>query len=364
MSPPWRRRIFLRETGWAVAVFTGLIYAYFLTANWGVQDYLVEGPVKDYLQRPAIHLQHLVAGLLFGLTLTTVNWMVEGSWLRGRSFGVVVMARTVLYLLGIGVVCTAVAGLFLLTSILSWAALQELLGAFSPRYVLSIGLWLALVVIGINFLLEVRRLVGGGYLLRLLTGYYRRPRDEDRVFLFMDLVASTSTAEQLGHKRYSRFIQECFQDLTVVALKYGGMIYQYVGDEVVMTWPAGSPGARCRSIQAFFAYEGILRERAASYEKRYGVVPRFRGGIDVGSVTATEVGEVKRAIAYHGDALNTAARLLELCKEREDRLLVSNRIGEAALKEAGARSGWQDEVLMRGKREVTVVLSLEPESSS
>jgi adenylate cyclase len=364
MSPPWRRRIFLRESAWAVAVFTGLIYAYFLTANWGIQDYLAEGPVKDYLQNPAVHLQHLVAGLLFGLTLTTVNWLTEGPWLRGRSLGVVVLARTVLYFLGIGMVFLAVAGLFLLTSILSWEGLRALVGAFSPRYIISIGAWLALVAIGINVLLEVRRLVGGGNLLRLLTGHYRRPRDEDRVFLFMDLVASTATAEQLGHKRYSRFIQECFRDLTVVALEYGGMIYQYVGDEVVMSWHAESPGARCRSIQAFFAYEGILEARAAAYEDRYGVIPRFRGGIDVGSVTATEVGEVKRAIAYHGDALNTAARLLELCKEREDRLLVSNRIGDEALKEAGARWSWQDEVLMRGKQEATVVLSLEPESAS
>ena len=176
----------------------------------------------------------------------------------------------------------------------------------------------------------------------------------------MDLVASTSTAERLGHKRYSQFIQECFKDLTMVALKYGGTIYQYVGDEVVMTWPAGSVDSRSRSVQSFFAYERVLSEKGPVYLDRFGVAPVFRGGIDVGSVTATEVGEIKRAIAYHGDALNTAARLLDLCKERDGRLLVSGRVGEALADDPMVRTGWQDEVQMKGKLEPTSVYSLEP----
>jgi adenylate cyclase len=145
-----------------------------------------------------------------------------------------------------------------------------------------------------------------------------------------------------------------------VALEHGGTIYQYVGDEVVMTWPARSAESRRRSVQAFSAYQRLLQQRASWYEERYGVAPVFRGGIDVGSVIATEVGELKRAIAYHGDVLNTASRLLDLCKERNEKLLVSEPVGSEVLRDPSVKAGWHDEVRMKGKDATTHVYSLEP----
>ena len=134
----------------------------------------------------------------------------------------------------------------------------------------------------------------------------------------------------------------------------------YVGDEIVMTWPEESRDCQRNSVQAFFAYERILAEKRGSYEERFGMSPVFRGGIDVGSVTATEVGELKRAIAYHGDVLNTASRLLDLCKERNGRLMVSERVGDAVIDDPTVHSGWQDQVRVRGKEEPIFVYSLEP----
>ncbi|MCK5649793.1 MAG: hypothetical protein KAJ42_00380, partial [Gemmatimonadetes bacterium] len=64
--------------------------------------------------------------------------------------------------------------------------------------------------------------------------------------------------------------------------------------------------------------------------------------------------------AYHGDVLNTAARILDLCKERRQRLLVSDRVGDAVEVDPTVRSSWRDEVVMKGKREHTAVYSLEP----
>ena len=360
MPTPWRLRIFFRESAFAAVAFTIAIYLYTLTANWGVQDYLAEGPLKDYLSHPAVHVENVMAGVMFGVLLGLVNWLTERVWLTSRSLGLVVLVRSALYLAGLGFVFVAVVALFILTRILPVDTLREIVGAFSPRYLFSIVIWLAAVGVGINFLLEIRRMVGQGNLWRLLTGHYRRPRDEERVFLFMDLVGSTGAAERMGHERYSQFIQACFRDLTGVALESGGTIYQYVGDEVVMTWPAEGEGARMRAVQAFFGYERSLAERGPWYLDKFGMVPVFRGGIDVGSVIATEVGELTRAIAYHGDVLNTASRLLDLCKEREGRLLVSEGVGGQVMDDASVMVGWQDDVRMKGKESATRVFSLEP----
>lgn len=182
----------------------------------------------------------------------------------------------------------------------------------------------------INFALEIERVIGTGNLWRLFIGRYHRSREEERVFLFMDLKGSTSTAEALGHHRYSELLQECYRDLTQVIMRYEAAIYQYVGDEVVMTWTCSSQGERKRaSVQAFFAYQQALMSKKEAYEARFGTTPEFRGGIDAGPVTVIEVGDVKREIVYHGDVLNTAARLLELCKRKDEVLLVSHRVGEA-----------------------------------
>lgn len=51
---------------------------------------------------------------------------------------------------------------------------------------------------------------------KLVTGRFCTPTAEERNFMFLDLQASTTLAEQLGHIKYSMLIQDCFNDLGVV----------------------------------------------------------------------------------------------------------------------------------------------------
>ena len=58
----------------------------------------------------------------------------------------------------------------------------------------------------------------------------------DRAFMFLDLKSSTHLAEKLEHVSYSRLVQDCYAELTVPLIQYNAEVYQYVGDEVVLTW--------------------------------------------------------------------------------------------------------------------------------
>ena len=134
-------------------------------------------------------------------------------------------------------------------------------------------------------------------------------------------------------------------------MQYEASIYQYVGDEVVLTWPGADRTERMRaSVRAFFAYQTTLARKSEAYEMRFGLTPEFRGGIDLGPVTVIEVGDVKREIVYHGDVLNTAARLLELCKTRGGGLVVSHAVGEAVQQDGDVEANWHGSVPLRGKR--------------
>jgi adenylate cyclase len=290
----------------------------------------------------------LMASLGFGAVLAAVNHISEAPAFRRQPFGKIILLKSGLYLTGILIVVASLHIVFLVF-FFSWAEIRELWASMSPRLLVSLAAMVVLSFLSLTFLLEVRRKVGPGNLWALITGRYHRPREEARVFLFLDLKDSTSIAERLGHSRYSQFIRHCFHDLSEFVLEHRAQIYQFVGDEVVLTWPGKDPEAERRSLKMFFAFKEHLAKRRDWYEGTFGVAPEFRAGMEEGLVTATEVGDIKREIAYHGDALNTAARLLELCRQYESPVLVSERVHEVVAREKGWNSRLKGEITLRGK---------------
>ncbi len=182
-------------------------------------------------------------------------------------------------------------------------------------YVLCVDLFLVL-------LRQVNLQIGEGNLRRLVTGRFYTPREEERIFMFLDLKSSTTLAETLGHIRYSMMIQDCYDDLGVVS-ENDAQIYQYVGDGVVLTWYTGSGLANNNCVRAYFGFLRRLASRSSYYMEKYGTQPGFTAGVHAGAVVVTEVGRHKREIAYHGDVLNTAARIQGKCKDFNRDLLIT-----------------------------------------
>ena len=352
-----KTKLALEEAGATAFLFTAAIYLYYLTAAWGISDYLADGIFKDYVQGPGVHLEALITGLGFGLLLFVVNHIAESNRLRRLPFGYIILLKTGLYLVSLALVGILV-NIVLLLFVISGEEAAALRETVTPRFAISAGVWIIFSILVINSILVVRRKVGPGNLVALLTGRYQHPHLENRLFLFLDLNGSTAIAERLGPKEYSRFVRQCFHDLTDIVLHYGAQIYQYVGDEVVLSWLAGNPEATTRCIHSFFAFEKKLREKKDWYDRQFGVYPLFRGGVEAGPVTATEVGDIKREIAFHGDTLNTAARLLDLCKEFGQDLLVSGSVEKAVSKSPGFVTQWQGEIALRGKRNKIPVYSI------
>ncbi|SHH26056.1 adenylate cyclase [Chryseolinea serpens] len=166
-----------------------------------------------------------------------------------------------------------------------------------------------------QFLLQVSSKVGQKGLGHILRGKYHTPQEENRIFMFLDLNASTTLAEKLGDELYHQLLRDFFADITDPILNAKGEIYQYVGDEVVVAWDhvAGVVNNRC--VRCYFDILQNIQSNKAKYIRRYGVVPEFRAGMHSGKVVAGEVGILKREITYSGDVLNTASRILSKAKE-------------------------------------------------
>lgn len=168
--------------------------------------------------------------------------------------------------------------------------------------------------------------MGHGVLWNFITGKYHRAREEDRIFMFLDLNRSTHIAEKLGEIEYNKLLNMFFFDITDSILNTYGEIYRYVGDEVVVTWPLkrGLRNANC--IRTFFLAKQAIRKEREKYLLAYGLLPEFTAGYHCGNVIVGEIGDVKSQIVFNGDVLYTTGTIEKKCKELEVEMLVSDNL--------------------------------------
>ena len=181
--------------------------------------------------------------------------------------------------------------------------------------------WLILFVIT-QLLIELNEKYSPGVFMDILLGKYVEPKIETRIIMFMDLKDSTPIAEQLGSQRYFRLIREFIYQVSNALIEYGGRIYQYVGDEIVVSWIYSKENTR-KSISALIQARRNLNRHQKDFKKKYGVVPEFRVGIHIGIVTVGEIGVIKKDLAMSGDTMNTTARIRTCCSELNQKYLAS-----------------------------------------
>lgn len=188
----------------------------------------------------------------------------------------------------------------------------------------STALLFALAVSGsIVFALRVRELLGRDVFLSLLTGRYRKPMQEERVFLFIDLAGSTAYAERYGDLRMQEYLSKLFATLADPVLRYRGAIDDYVGDAAVITWPFDRAVKNAACVHCVFDILEEIEAGAHRWRKEFGEVPRLRAALHGGTIVAAEIGVDKHKIAYFGDTVNTTARLEGLCKSLNHQVLIS-----------------------------------------
>jgi adenylate cyclase len=257
----------------------------------------------------------LSAGLVGGIF--TVNLME--IWLRKFAFWKALLFITIVYT--IAAVLISMSGAIYINS-------ENLdLPLFHPKvidatylffgtwlFIKNFILWLGIVIVTL-IILMVNDKYGPGVFPDYLMGRYFRPKKEQRIFMFADLKNATGIAENLGEEQYFNFLKDFFSDIAPAIIETRGEVYQYVGDEIVVSWKMKSGLKNANAIQCFYSMLDIVNSKSDRYLKRYGVIPKFRTGYHCGSVMVGEIGQIKRDIAFSGDVLNTTSRIQGLCGE-------------------------------------------------
>jgi len=292
--------------------------------------------------------------LLIGFPLGLVFCLLElflfpkaGVFFRRWSFTRILLFKALLYTTVIYVVTIAiviVAGLF---EGRRWSELPAFLTSMEE---LVLVMYALVVYSLLLFLLQINHLLGEGVLWKFVRGKYHKPREEERIFMFLDMKSSTTIAEQLGHVRFYTLLNEVFHEISQPVLQTKAEIYQYVGDEVVLTWEVEQGLENSNCLKAFFMFQESLHKNSKNYMKNFGVKPEFKAGLHFGKVISAQIGDLKREIVYNGDVVNTTARIQNECNRYQRDCLVSGILMNRLQQSTRFRWEKMDVVTLRGKK--------------
>ena len=318
-----RSKIILKEWLFIIISVTALMYLYYFITWRGLEPYIIPEVFDGYVHSSYAFLEIGMQGVIFGLLFGAINLLIDNTSLRRRSFGSVILIKSILYFFAISFSQLAVFLIYRVFDIFPVEYTIEMLAVISPSLIISMSVYFILVILLINFILHINRKFGYGILFSMLIGKYHKPRRERRIFMFLDMKDSTGIAEKLGHVRYSRLIQSCIHELSHLITRYKAEVYQYVGDEAVLTWKTNKGLSDLNCINLFYAFQQRLSDRQDYFDQHFKIKPDFKAGLAEGAVTVAEVGDIKRELAYHGEVLHTAARLEKLCNKLNHKVLIT-----------------------------------------
>ncbi len=215
--------------------------------------------------------------------------------------------------------------------------------------------WFILFVIT-QLYIDINEKYSPGVFMDIVMGKYRQPKIEKRIIMFIDLKDSTPIAEKLGHVENFKFIRDFIFHVSNALIEHDGRIYQYVGDEIVVSWMYEKDNIR-KCMAAIIEARKNLQKNSEEFRRSYDIIPEFRVGLHIGDVTVGEIGVIKKDLAMSGDTMNTTSRIRSACNELNQKFIMSKDFMENS-----GLTEWQGESLgivdLKGKANGIELFSL------
>lgn len=297
-----------------VGIILGLIYIFF----------------ERGFSAPFSYVNGAVIGFLLGLLIALVELFVFARGAKRFKFIWLLVFRTFFYFV---LVTLIIFNVVVITQMIlnKTGYITAIRGDHVQDYLYS-GRFLTAVIatlgfsFAVNFVRMISRKMGQGMLISYIRGTYYTPVHQARIIMFINVVDSKKLANDLGPLKLHRFLNDLFFDLTDPVVSNQGIIYEYIEDLVVITWAIDKGLRNAKCVRTFFDFKKALEFNAEKYLNKYGVVPKIKASLHTGSVVRAEIGEVKTQIVFHGDTMNTTARILSKCNQLKTELLASEQL--------------------------------------
>jgi len=156
----------------------------------------------------------------------------------------------------------------------------------------------------------------------------------EATILFVDLIGSTAMAANLAPEEVVRTLNAYFAAVVDAVQGEGGWVNKFEGDGALCVFgpPGHRPDHAAAALRAACRLYAQVAKAAEAHPRLVAAV-----GISTGQVVAGTIGSTERfEYTVIGDPVNEAARLTDLAKGRDMRVLASRATVEAAGAEAGA----------------------------
>jgi len=306
----------------------GLMYA---NIEYGLLNKSNTYPVSETVYNPLNSVLSItIMTIILGSALGIIEELIFKNRFRHLSFTLKIFSKTILYIFIF--VVTLLIFSFTLNILNTGKSLADVdayltIFIFFTSYAFVSLIIFASFFISLSlFITEIVDYLGLDVVGNFFSGRYAKPVNESRIFMFLDMKESTTIAEEIGHKKHYELINEYYGDMTEAIVRTEGVIYQYVGDEIVVSWKLDKGLKRENCLQCFFLIENCIEHKSELYQKKYGVVPKFKAGFHCGEVTRGQIGQIKREMLYTGDVLNATSRIQELCNHLNVNILLSYQL--------------------------------------
>ena len=280
--------------------------------------------------KPVGFINAIISGLLGGLLIVHMESADIDPNARRYSFLKSLFIKTGMYLsylaFGIPVIIGLVESFYYNLQFFEHISSARFITfLLEKHFSLTVPVAFSCIVVMI-FILQMNRKLGQRVFFNHISGRFRDPKEVERIFMILDLRASTTIAEQLGALQFHRFVNEFFSDITEAIIQNKGIIYRYIGDQVIVVWnyDKGLPLANC--IQTYFSTKSIIKLLEKKYMDTYGIVPRFSTSFHCGTVVLGEIGDIKSQLVYHGEVLHQTKEIEKLFNRMDlkEAILLSN----------------------------------------
>lgn len=271
-----------------------------------------------------------VIGMLMGWVQGYVEVTILKNYFNSFSFSKKVLVKFLIYLLSIisFIVLLTIVSNCIIEKVQPFNIViyQSLVNFISTFAFWSIVIYVGSIILFTVFIAEISDHLGQGVLMNFVFGKYHKPNEEERIFMFLDMNSSTMIAERLGNIKYFSLLKEYFSDMSNAIVQTKGEVYQYVGDEIVISWEVADGLENANCLKCFFDIKKAIRENKEKYLTEYKFFPTFKAGIHMGRVASGEIGTLKQDILYTGDVLNSTARIQGYCSLMNAEILVSKEV--------------------------------------
>ena len=177
--------------------------------------------------------------------------------------------------------------------------------------------------------------------------------------LFCDIRGFTSIAERLQPAEVVHFLNVYYSQMSDVIKRHNGVINQFVGDEIFVSFGAPVPIENPEASAVLCATEMVNELEKVNEILRNTIHEEIVVGIGInfGPIIAGNLGSDDRlSYSITGDAVNTAKRIESLSKKLKNSILISQSIYDKTKDFTSAKT-W-GEVPIKGKNEKITVFQV------